>query len=128
MLLYPCLSMEMGCWMPPSQMSLLRAESVKSLPSLLQAKEYHVVDKKDSPLAVPVAPRGIDILRNKVDRGDSGFWRSLFGNDSKSKKSDTHHSLSSLYFDQQHNIIRTCLSMTSRMSYFQDRLLAPESK
>lgn len=112
-------------------MSLLRAESVKSLPSLLQAKEYHVVDKRDSPLTVPVAPRGIDILKNKVDRGDGGFLRSLFGGSggvgSKAKNQNAYNSLSSLYLDQQENIIRTSLSMTSRMSYFQDRLLAPES-
>jgi hypothetical protein len=80
-LIYPVLNFEMACWMPPSQIKLIRTESIRSVTSLptLQKKV------KDRISEYPYYPR--------------------YSNPSG---------------------IPCSLSMTSRMSYFTDRILAPE--
>ncbi|KAJ1547749.1 hypothetical protein HK096_000316, partial [Nowakowskiella sp. JEL0078] len=105
MLLYPCLSFDMACWMPSNELNLIRAESSKSLRTLIDAKSKLNLD---SPLAHTEAPRSINVLTDKVDRSRSWykFWESKIP---KVKPS-----------------IPTSLSMTSRMSYFTDKLIAPE--
>ncbi|TPX35527.1 hypothetical protein SmJEL517_g02130 [Synchytrium microbalum] len=104
-LIYPCLSFDMACWMQPDQLRMIRAESSKSLVDLASAKNHLA---RESPLAVPSAPRKIDILTDKVDRTPSWYrWKA----DDEPKKG-IH--------------IPSALSMTSRMSYFTDRIIAPE--
>ncbi|KAJ3122742.1 hypothetical protein HK098_002501 [Nowakowskiella sp. JEL0407] len=105
MLLYPCLSFDMACWMPSRELNLIRAESTKSLRTLIDAKSKLYLDE---PLAQSEAPRSIDILTDKVDRSRSWykFWESKVP---KPKQS-----------------IPSALSMTSRMSYFTDKLISPE--
>jgi len=115
LLMYPCLTMDMACWVPQKEMSLLRAASVKSMTDLscvLQAKDQSSY-VSESPLATPEAPKRINILNDSVDRGDAGFSGWFAKNFRKERK-------------VRSDIIRSSLSMTSRMSYFQDRLLAPE--
>jgi hypothetical protein len=110
MLIYPVLSFDMACWMPSSQMGLLRAESIKSVPSILQSKQYAT----ESPLsaAIPDAPRRIDVLSDKVDRSKSWYQFGFLGK----KKKDTKKTQKA----------PSSLSMTSRMIYFNDPILAPE--
>lgn len=109
LLIYPCLSFDMACWMPKHHVNLIRAESTKSLSTLITAKQITT----DSPLAVPEAPRWIDVLRNKVDRSKS--WYQALDLRRRSGSVKKRESMSS------------SLSMTSRMSYFNDRILTPES-
>ncbi|KAI9202007.1 Alpha/Beta hydrolase protein [Polychytrium aggregatum] len=108
-LIYPCLSFDLACWMPQEQLGLIRAESKMSLSmqSLVQAKE--TMDAF-SPLAVPPAPKRIDVFSNKVQQSRTSLWRSLWRSQPR----------------KQHAMVPKSLSMTSRMSYFTDRLLAPE--
>lgn len=107
-------------------MSLLRTKSTKSMRDIscvLQAKE--TINPLDTPLSTPTAPKSIDVFQDSSrvsaassDNRSSGImgWiqRRL---KSGSRKGDSATSAA----------IRPSLSMTSRMSYFQDRLLAPES-
>ncbi|KAJ3110320.1 hypothetical protein HDU96_006726 [Phlyctochytrium bullatum] len=106
-LAYPCLDFDMGCWMPQEKMRLFRAESKKDM-SMTNLMELHGSTHTKSPLAVPPAPRKIDVLKNEVDRRES--WYRLF----------------STHTDDPGPAIPTSLSMTSRMSYFTDRVIAPE--
>jgi hypothetical protein len=96
-------------------MSLLRGKQTKSMRDIscvLKAKDNL---KMDTPLSTPLAPKSINILKDSVDRGDKGFsgWINRIRNRNKSDK-------------KEDSVIRPSLSMTSRMSYFQDRLLSPE--
>ncbi|KAJ3214968.1 hypothetical protein HDU67_000985 [Dinochytrium kinnereticum] len=106
-LAYPCLDFDMECWMPPEQMRLFRAESKKDM-SMTNLIELHSSTHTKSPLAVPPAPRAINVLKNEVDRRES--WYRIF----------------STHSDDPGPAIPSSLSITSRMSYFADRLLSPE--
>lgn len=64
-LIYPALSFDLACWMPPKQLNLIRAESVKCLPTLYATKAEYI---ETSPLAVSDAPKRINVLKNEVDR------------------------------------------------------------
>lgn len=109
-LIYPCLSFDMSCWMPSEQLKLMRAESHHnlSLKSLSDAK--HNI-KKNDPLAVQEAPRRINVFSDEADRSKS--WYSFL----KPKPAQTAGPS-----------IPSSLSMTSRMSYFTDRIISPESR
>ncbi|CAG8718092.1 19040_t:CDS:2, partial [Racocetra fulgida] len=48
-LIYPCLNFDITCWMPPTQLSVIRAESSTSIPGVLESKD-HLSHK--SPLSV----------------------------------------------------------------------------
>ncbi len=131
-LIYPCLSLDMDCWMKPENLTLMKAESVNGLSTLMQAKEHVVLEAEDSPLSVPEAPRKISILTNQVDRGTgkTEALEKIFGLGNR-RASSTHlnttlASTEDIFLPRSG--IRTSLSMTSRMSYFQDRVLQPESK
>ncbi|KAJ3152576.1 hypothetical protein HDU89_001269 [Geranomyces variabilis] len=110
-LIYPCLSFDMSCWMPSEQLKLMRAESHKNLAlkSLANAKSSM---KKNSPLTPQDAPRKIDVLNDVSDHSKS--WYSFI----KPKTSRSER--------VQGPSIPTNLSMTSRMSYFTDRIISPE--
>ncbi|KAJ3187889.1 hypothetical protein HDU85_006282 [Gaertneriomyces sp. JEL0708] len=114
-LVYPCLSFDMSCWMPSDSLKLMRAESHHNL-SLKSFTESKASMRKNSPLTPQEAPRKIDVLHDKVDRRESWYHRyNPFRKSSEMKR-------------QQRNgpSIPSHLSMTSRMSYFTDRILAPE--
>ncbi|KAJ3300190.1 hypothetical protein HK104_003418 [Borealophlyctis nickersoniae] len=106
-LMYPCLSFDIACWMPQEQLSLIRAESHKSL-SMAHLIDSKSTIKKLSPLTQPEAPRRIDVLKGEADRSKS--WYHWF----RSQPPPAGPSIPS------------SLSMTSRMSYFTDRIIAPE--
>ncbi|KAJ3145963.1 hypothetical protein HDU86_000587 [Geranomyces michiganensis] len=111
LLIYPCLSFDMSCWMPSEQLKLMRAESHKNLAlkGLANAKSSI---KKNSPLTPQEAPRRIDVLNDVSDHSKS--WYSFI----KPKTSRSER--------VQGPSIPTSLSMTSRMSYFTDRVISPE--
>ena len=105
--IYPCLSFDLACWMPKSQIEMLRNESMKSLHSLIDTK---LRLRQNAPLETDAAPRSIDVLNDKVDRSES--W---------------YHKLKPKIFQQdKETYIPSALSMTSRMSYFNDRIIQPE--
>ncbi|KAJ3041481.1 hypothetical protein HDV00_009277 [Rhizophlyctis rosea] len=106
-LIYPCLSFDIACWMPSEQLNLIRAESHKSLSiaNFVDAKQ-HI--KKLSPLAQSEAPRKINVLSDTADRSKS--WYHMF----RSQPPPAGPTIPSN------------LSMTSRMSYFTDRIIQPE--
>ncbi|KAL5032199.1 hypothetical protein RTP6_000341 [Batrachochytrium dendrobatidis] len=105
---YPCLSYDMACWIPPRQLNLLRAESSTSLAPLIDSK-LHI--RKLAPLETSEAPRAIDVFNNQADRSLS--W---------------YHKLRPQIFAHKSTgpYIPSALSMTSRMSYFSDRIITPE--
>ncbi|KAI8808437.1 Alpha/Beta hydrolase protein [Cladochytrium replicatum] len=106
LLIYPCLSFDMACWMPPHELEVIRTDSIKTLANLIDTKS--TLRSLDAPLTLPDAPRSIDVLTDKVDRSRSWykFWEPRVP---KPKAA-----------------IPTALSMTSRFSYFTDRLISPE--
>lgn len=108
-LIYPALSFDLECWMKPAHLEYMRTESHVDLSqSFLKSK----VLKPLSPLAVETAPRAIDVLTDAVDVRDSVFDRF------KPKKF--------MNLDSKVPYIHSYLSMTSRLTYFADRVLPPE--
>ncbi|KAH9252713.1 hypothetical protein BSLG_008750 [Batrachochytrium salamandrivorans] len=106
--IYPCLSCDMTCWMTPSELNLVRAESSTSLLPMID-KKLHM--RKFAPLEIADAPRAINVLTNRVDRSTSWYHKFL-------PKMFVHRSAGPS--------IPSGLSMTSRMSFFSDRIIAPE--
>lgn len=92
-MMYPCLSIEMACWMPEEHMKLIKGKMLKDKTELSMGY----------PLATTEAPRRIDVREDAGDESDT--W---FGPEDTSIK------------------IHSGLSMTSRMSYFSDRIIQPE--
>ena len=84
--------------MQQRHMSLIRNESRVSMTSL------QLLQAGGSPLAIAAAPKRVHVLSNESEK------KSL---------------LKSNPFSENENI-RSSLSMTSRMSFFQDRILSPE--
>lgn len=41
LLIYPCLSFDLNCWMPNSHLNLMRAESFKSISNLINSKQVN---------------------------------------------------------------------------------------
>ncbi|TPX58461.1 hypothetical protein PhCBS80983_g03144 [Powellomyces hirtus] len=110
-LIYPCLSFDMSCWMPSEQLKLMRAESHKNL-ALKNLTNSKSTMKKNSPLTPQDAPRKIDVLNDQSDHSKS--WYSFM----KPKRNGPERI--------QGPSIPSSLSMTSRMSYFTDRVISPE--
>lgn len=104
-LIYPALSFDLECWMKPSHLSLLRTESHVNVTDGFMKTKTQV--RKDMPLAIDESPRSIDVLTNKVD---------------------TSHSFLESFSKEGHKgpYVHSNLSMTSRMHYFNDRVLTPE--
>ncbi|CAG8482507.1 2578_t:CDS:2 [Diversispora eburnea] len=117
-LVYPCLDFNIACWMSPSQLSAIRAESTKSIPGVLESKD-HLSHK--SPLSV--VP---DVKRNR--------WRkSLAGSTEDERTIEERvqviegHSVTEHRSDKiPRPVIGTRLAMTSRMSFFNDRIVNPD--
>lgn len=119
-LVYACLDFNISCWMPSEQLDLIRAGSVQSMPGLLASKD-HLSHK--SPLAV--VPDKQHRFRKHLNTSieDTITHRgkgtvpgpnspALASNGEKSTK--TGH------------ILGTRLAMTSRMSFFEDRMISPD--
>ncbi|KAI8377567.1 Alpha/Beta hydrolase protein [Radiomyces spectabilis] len=122
-LIYPALDFEMSCWMAPSQLSLIRAESksqlfrTESLESLWQSKDHL---SHASPLSV--VP--------DIDDQNS-LWRRVTNKLYSRKTSATRHSQT--IRERVHSKPPAAvawessrLALTSRMSYFNDRIITPD--
>ncbi|KAJ3319377.1 hypothetical protein HDU76_000572 [Blyttiomyces sp. JEL0837] len=109
-LIYPCLNFDMAGWMPNKDRALLRAESSHTL-AMQNIIDAHEKIKVNAPFAHAPAPRSIDIVHNTADRKES--WYRVFSGRWSGKM-------------EAGPTIPSALSMTSRMSYFTDRILAPE--
>lgn len=117
--IYPALDFEMSCWMSPSQLSLIRAESnnnlfrSKSLESLWQTKDHL---SHASPLSV--VP--------DLDKKQS-LWRRVLGIKPTIKKrmADRAHPIRD-QIQTRDPWATTRLAMTSRMTFFNDRIISPD--
>ena len=107
-LIYPCLNFDMACWMSKEDMNILRTKSTISVEEIVRRKTR--IDLQN-PLHQDDAPKAVDILKNTEDRSTSFFAR--YARKELQQKSPKIHS---------------GLSMTSRMTYFSDRILHPECK
>lgn len=121
-LIYPALDFEMTCWMTPFQLSLIRSESTtsmirsKSLQSLLDSKDHL---SHASPLSVV------------PDVDKTAAWKRAFGltpvektNSGKEQpaiRERVHH-----YHKVKSAWETSRLAMTSRMSFFNDRIITAE--
>lgn len=118
-LIYPALDFEMSCWMSTSQLSLIRAESntslfrSKSLESIWQTKDHL---SHASPLSV--VP--------DLDKKQS-LWRRVFGikPTMKQRMADRVHPIRD-QIQTKEAWATTRLAMTSRMSFFNDRIITPD--
>lgn len=118
-LVYPALDFEMSCWMSSSQLSLIRAESntalfrSSSLDSLWQTKDHlsHV-----SPLSV------VPDLEKK-----QSLWRRALGLKPtlKQRMADRAHPIRD-QIQTKEAWATARLAMTSRMSFFNDRVITPD--
>lgn len=118
-LIYPALDFEMSCWMSSSQLSLIRAESnttlfrSSSLDSLWQTKDHlsHV-----SPLSV------VPDLEKK-----QSLWRRALGLKPtlKQRMADRAHPIRD-QIQTKEAWATARLAMTSRMSFFNDRVITPD--
>lgn len=98
-LVYPCLSFDIACWMSHNDLQMMEMD--KRLDRVVQSK---VELNKFDPLQIPDAPRSMNVERDSIDDSPSWFSRKENGE----------------------SRIHSGLSMTSRMSYFGDRILNPE--
>ncbi|KAI8913392.1 Alpha/Beta hydrolase protein [Gorgonomyces haynaldii] len=104
-LVYPALSFELECWMNPEYLNLCKTEShVQLYEEFVKNKTKRPID---APLANNEAPISINVMTDSVDRRASFFERFK-------------------PFKTQHTYIHSYLSLTSRMQYFNDRILPPE--
>ncbi|KAG1057382.1 hypothetical protein G6F46_000537 [Rhizopus delemar] len=107
-LVYPALDFELSCWMPPAQLSLIRAESQTSLfrstsfSSILQSKDHL---SRASPLSV-------------VPDTEKSGWKQMFG---KSKEEPIKDKIKTYEAWASSRV-----AMTSRMSFFNDRIIPPD--
>jgi hypothetical protein len=114
-LIYPVLDFEIGCWMSPSQLSLIRAESstslfrTGSLDKIWQTKD-HLHHAK--PLSIE------DDLTKK-----QSLWRKLLGMKPVQQQSIAERS--GAVFDRK-AWDSARVAMTSRMSHFNDRVITPD--
>ncbi|KAI8086082.1 Alpha/Beta hydrolase protein [Halteromyces radiatus] len=134
-LIYPALDFEMSCWMSPDQLSLIRAESKtqlfrsSSLESLWQTKDHF---SHASPLSVVPDIEKTSLWRRALDNLN-------ITNKSKTLPTASGSSLSSTSGRDpsirervhqpsvdKHAWGSSRLAMTSRMSFFNDRIISPD--
>ncbi|CAM0137494.1 unnamed protein product [Umbelopsis sp. WA50703] len=125
--IYPCLNFDLSCWMSPSQISLMRAESTTSLSGktithLLESKDHM---RHQSPLSVEpdlekksLWRRAFGLEANHAKRGTSLEERIKFMPSMTDLNGDNTTTMSSTGFVPR-------LAMTSRMSFFNDRIIPP---
>ncbi|KAG0172585.1 hypothetical protein DFQ28_004882 [Apophysomyces sp. BC1034] len=121
-LIYPALDFEMSCWMSPSQLSLIRAQSTTklfrsgSLEGLWEAKDHF---SHASPLSVV------------PDLDKPSLWQRVLGETSRKKRREGR---AKPIGDRVHKFPQTDknawassrLAMTSRMGFFNDRIIPPD--
>lgn len=118
-LIYPALDFEMSCWMSSSQLSLIRAESntslfrSKSLDAIWQTKDHL---NHASPLSV------VPDLEKK-----QSLWRRILGIKPtlKQRMADRVHPIRD-HIQTKEVWATSRLAMTSRMSFFNDRIITPD--
>ena len=98
--------------MPGNQINMLKTESHPShaLSELIRSK---TMVTKNAPLKTIEAPRSIDVMSNSVDRRQSWYYK---------------YQPKAFAPAVTGPEIPTALSMTSRMSFFTDRIIQPERK
>ncbi|KAF7723252.1 hypothetical protein EC973_002145 [Apophysomyces ossiformis] len=120
-LIYPALDFEMSCWMSPAQLSLIRAESTTklfrsgSLEGLWEAKDHF---SHASPLSVV------------PDINKPSLWQRVVGERAGKRKDERTKAIG----DRVHKLPQTDksawassrLAMTSRMGFFNDRIISPD--
>src|SRR3954447_24320474 len=109
-LIYPCLDFDITCWMSPSQLSVIRAESAHNIPGVLESKD-HLCHK--SPLAV--VP---DIKKRRWRRRLSGSREDEKSIEERVKYIDGRDMSKHPNEKNSRPVIGSRLTMTSRMSYF----------
>ncbi|CAG8586775.1 245_t:CDS:2 [Acaulospora colombiana] len=115
-LIYPCLDFDINCWMSPSQLSVIRAESTHSIPGVLESKD-HLSHK--SPLAV--VP---DVKKKRWRRSFSGSREDERTIEERVQVIEGHDVTDHDKIPRP--VIGTRLAMTSRMSFFNDRIINPD--
>lgn len=117
LLVYPALNFDMACWIPPTQAPLLRPESSTSLASLMKSDrgpKYHEARAVPPGLVLSMSPSASALnSSHSMVRTSSSARSSLI--DNSAPKNHTYSGVQSSF-----------LSLTSRMSYFSDRILTPE--
>ncbi|KAF0377030.1 alpha/beta-hydrolase [Gigaspora margarita] len=114
-LIYPVLNFDITCWMPPDQLSVIRAESSTSIPGVLESKD-HLSHK--SPLSV--VP---DVKKRRWRKSFSGPREDERTLEDRVRVIEGHTVTDKNEKDRLRPVIGTRLTMTSRMSYFNDRIL-----
>ncbi|KAI8575957.1 hypothetical protein K450DRAFT_259153 [Umbelopsis ramanniana AG] len=119
---YPCLNFDLSCWMSPSQISLMRAESSTSLNATTMS---HLLESKDhmrhqSPLSV------------EPDLERRSLWRRALGLEANHAKRGTSLEERIRFMPTRDSVdvssatLVPRLAMTSRMSFFNDRIITPD--
>ncbi|CAG8551816.1 4959_t:CDS:2 [Funneliformis mosseae] len=117
-LIYPCLNFDITCWMAPSQLSVIRAESAHSIPGVLESKDHL---RHKSPLSV--VP---DVKRKRWRKSFSGPREDERTIEERVKYIDGHDVTGNPKEKTSRPVIGTRLTMTSRMSFFNDRIINPD--
>jgi acetyl esterase/lipase len=112
LLVYPVLSFGLECWVKPDNLNLMREKSYLQLDDFVKSKTKL---RPTTPLATEESPKSINVLTDEQDRRPSHFWQYLPKFLTKFRHKASHEA-----------IINSCLSMTSRMTYFEDRIISPE--
>ncbi|KAI8070481.1 Alpha/Beta hydrolase protein [Gongronella butleri] len=140
-LIYPALDFEMSCWMSPEQLSLMRAESKHqlfrstSIESLLQAKDHF---SHASPLSVvPDIEKkslwnrlkntmGMTPLDTSPTSSANGNLASMPQRPQVKRKPTIRERVHDLPLVDKTAWGDSRLAMTSRMSFFNDRIITPD--
>ncbi|KAJ9057809.1 hypothetical protein DSO57_1019298 [Entomophthora muscae] len=106
-LIYPCLNFNISSWMSPGQIKLFRAQSVKSMAALWEAREHY---KHKSPLS--------------TFSDTESKWRHIHYPSIEEQVQTPVERMQALLTDQVPLRSKmTHLTMTSRMTFFNDRIL-----
>ncbi|KAL1921874.1 uncharacterized protein VTP21DRAFT_10516 [Calcarisporiella thermophila] len=130
-LIYPALELELKCWMDRKAMSLMRAQSNKSMVNLFQAKDHF---RHKSPLSVVpdvkpyhrksrLAPE--DLTMSRISKDDDSSDEAIedvvrSGGQGMSTEGIAHWDGATV---SSEITLDTRLAMTSKMCYFDDRIL-----
>ncbi|KAI9249772.1 Alpha/Beta hydrolase protein [Phascolomyces articulosus] len=126
-LIYPALDFEMTCWMTPAQLSLLRSQSTtqmirsKSLQSLLDTKDHL---SHTSPLSMVPDVEKKSLWRRALDMTPSTEKKNTIKKKVERKQSIVDHIQDMTQVQDAWGTART--AMTSRMCYFNDRIITAD--
>ncbi|KAI9298606.1 alpha/beta-hydrolase [Neoconidiobolus thromboides FSU 785] len=137
-LIYPCLDFNISCWMNSAQVNIFRSQSVKSLTSLLEAKNHY---KHKSPLSTirdtesSWRNKHYPSIEEQIRRQSyaSKLNELLKKENIQAPQVETSglNKAQTVKFDQNRGSITARskhypLTMTSRMTFFNDRVLTPD--